>query len=297
MKSKLGKFFCAGALIFGTWGCPTERASPPTPPDEIRRIITYTPSLTETVFALGAGDLVVGNTVWCNYPPEAQKVERVGDILQPSYERIVALKPDLFIVQASLKEIGDKIERLGIAVLRVPILQLEDIAPSIETIAKAIGREARGKELIEEISKTIQEIQRKVEKEKPPEVLLVLERQPGTILDITAVGPNNVIDSLLRIAGGKNVLHDFQSPYPKVSKEEILKRSPEFIFDFSVHGLSDKGNDEEALQSWSSLASVRAVKEKNIVVIPKDFDFYPGPRIGTIAERLARILHPQLFRE
>ncbi len=260
-----------------------------------QRIISFTPSLTETLFVLGAGNRVLGTTEWCNYPPEAKTRARLGGIGNPNYERILSLNPDLFVISAALGEIAGKVERMGIRVLRVPCDTLADVELSFERVGSAIGKTEEAKKFREDFQTRLKSIQTKLSDRERPKVLLVLERQSGTVLDLSVVGSKNVIDDLIRLAGAQNLFEDALLAYPKMSKEEILTRDPQYILDFSVHGYAEGGNDAQELAAWKALPTLRAVREGNIHIMPEGFDLYPGPRVPQIIEHFASIFHPELF--
>ena len=291
---KIQTFLCLASLILS--GCSRTEDSESAPRSKTpQRIVTFTPALTETVFALGAGGLVVGRTDWCRYPPETQAVEKLGGLGNPNYERILALKPDLFLVSAALKDIADKVEKLGVPVLRVRWETLQDVEAGVETIGEAIGKKEEGKTLRRRMEEDLARIVKKLEGAPRPPVLLVLERQPGTVLDLSVVGSNNVVDTLIRLAGGDNVFWDSPMAYPKASKEDILVRNPQFVLDFSVHAYSENSDEEKEKEAWKALPTLRAVREDKVVIMPSGFDLFPGPRIPQMAEAFARIFHPERF--
>lgn len=279
------------------FSCGKSRQDSPAPlPKNPQRLVTFTPSLTEIVFALGAGDRVLGTTDWCHYPEEAKKKEKLGGLGNPNYERILELRPELFLIMASQKAIADKVESLGIPVLRVPCETLQDADLAVERVGDALGKLKEARALRQSIQDKLQEIQRKISGSPRPKVLLVLERQPGTVMDISIVGSKNVMDSLIEQAGGQNVFADCPLSYPKASKEEILSRNPEILLDFSVHGYSPQGDDAKELEAWKGLPTLKAVRDGKVFIMPQGFDLYPGPRIPQIVEAFAKIFHPDRFR-
>lgn len=283
--------------FFVTLAACSRGASPHRSPEEPpQRIVSFKPNLTEIVFALGAGDRVVGVTEWCRYPEEAAKREKLGGLGTLNLERLAQIKPDLFLAAESMGDLCDRVERLGIRTLRVRDLGIEDVDAGVAVIGKALGLEAAADDLRRRMREKLDALAKRLEGAPAVKTLFVLERQPGTVLDISVVGPNNVIDSLIRLGGGQNIFADLPLPYPKASKEEILARDPEYILDFSVHGYSQGGDDAKEKAAWAALPTLRAVREGKIVIMPSGFDLSPGPRMPAIAEAFARILHPDRFQ-
>lgn len=283
--------FCAFLVACGD---PAKQAeTPPTPP---RSIVSFKPNLTEIVFALGAGDQLIGVTDWCRYPEEAKSKEKLGGLGSIDLERLAKMRPDLCLASTAMPDLCAKVERLGIRTLAVRDLEIEDIDAAIESIGKALHREEAANTLRASMKSQLASLQEKLRGKAPAKTLLVLERQPGTVLDITVVGPRNVIDSLMRLGGGENIFSDAPLPYPKANKEDILARNPEYLLDFSVHGYTEGGDDAKEREAWKALPTLRAVREGKIVIMPPGFDLSPGPRIPQIAQAFARILHPELFR-
>lgn len=283
--------FC---LFLAACGDSAKPALNPSAP--VRSIVSLKPNLTEIVFALGAGNRLVGVTDWCRYPEEAKSKEKLGGLGSIDLERLARIRPDLCLASSTMGDLCERIERLGIRTLQVRDLGIEDVDAGVAQIGKALGREDAANELRQKMKGQLATLAAKLHGRPPKKTLLILERQPGTVLDLTVVGPNNVIDSLIRLGGGENLFADAPLPYPKANKEEILARNPEYILDFSVHGYSQGGEDKKELEAWKTLPTLRAVQESKVVIMPPGFDLSPGPRMPEIAEAFARVLHPELFR-
>lgn len=257
------------------------------------------PSVTEILFALGLGDRVVGVTRYCLYPPEAQSRAKIGGHLDPNYEAVVALKPDLIVLREADTEADERFRQLGLTTLKVNHKRLEDILESIETIGRTCGLEERGRQLRAEIEAKLQKITEQTAKLAHPRVLLVAERALGTgqIEDVYVAGSYGYLDRLIALAGGQNAGAPMRGEFSVVSTEGILQLNPEVIIDL-VPKRADIEYDEEVLRhDWKQLPELPAVRAGRVYVLRDDYAFIPGPRMVLLVEKLARLIHPELQGE
>ena len=262
-------------------GCGQEGEKPSEPAPG--RIISMAPSITETLFALGLGERLVAVSNFCNFPEEAKKKPRIGGMLNPNWEVIISLSPDLVIApESSNLEAGFK--KYKIPSLLVRVNTLEDILLALEKIGQATGKSKKAKEIIENIKAEIEQISRLISVFPRPKVLLVIAYQP-----LTAAGKGTYLDELISLAGGKNILNEEQKGYPKVSMEEVVRRGPEIIFNATFGG--------ERLDFWQRYGSIPAVKSGRIYNLESDLVVHPGPRVAEALTMLARLTHPEAFEE
>lgn len=278
-------------LAAAACGGPTEpwSAEPAVQPD---RVISFAPHLTEVMFALGLGDRVVGVTRFCDRPAEAALLPRVGDAFSPEAETVVALAPDVALLSGSMTGLGAQIRRLGIDTLGLPSETIDDLHATIETLGRVFRIEEHAAALSGRIRSDLEAVRASAGggDGEPVPCVLILERRPGRLQNMTAVGGNNVIDELLTLAGGRNMLADLPSPYPKVTLEDLVRADPAVILDFSVHAFGS-GDEEAARATWAAAGPVRAVRDGHVMIMPPDLDMFPGPRIGDTARVLGRALH------
>ena len=271
----------------------TALAAPP------QRIISAAPSITETLFALGLGDRVVGVTDYCHYPPEARKKPKIGGYLRQSLETIVSLRPDLVIYERSPSNLAGQLERLKISSLEVDFRTLADIQASMQKIADAAGVPERGRALRESIMRDFDAIRTHVKNRPRPKLMFVVGRTPGTLTGLIVVGGKPYLSELIDIAGGMNAFEDAGPPYPKVAMEEVLARDPDVIVDRADMG--DQGGATEAqrravVELWSTYPKLKAVKQHRIFAVDSDIFVAPGPRIVEAARAFAEMLHPEKKR-
>jgi iron complex transport system substrate-binding protein len=260
-----------------------------------RRIVSTAPSITETLFALGIGDRVVGVSRFCNFPPEVQKLPKVGNYIKPDVEAIARLVPDLVILQRSQNELDDRLNALHIRFVEVPHDTLEDIYNEIQLIGNATGVAERSTKLIAQIRSSLGAIQTKAKAMPSPRVLVIVDRQQGTLNNLIAVGPNNYVNQILEIAGGNNVLaQSGSSPYPHISVETVIREDPDVIIDLSgtqETAESRRISRASTIALWGQYRDLTAVRSKHIYAGTTDSLVVPGPRTPIAAQRLFDFVH------
>lgn len=258
-----------------------------------RRVVSLTPSLTEILWTLGAGDRVVGVSDYCDYPPEARTRPRVGTFLQPSVEKILALRPDLILVDGVQKDVAAALQAAGggARVLAIPMNDLAQVRAAITQIGAALGdRRQEAAALLGQLDAELAEVRGLVSRRgsRPrPKVLFVVDRQLGGLRGVVAAGPGTYLDELVQLAGGSNVFADLPVRYGKVAIEAIEERQPEVILD-AVH--SDAGSAASVRADWLALRNVPAVQKGRIYVLSDREFVTPGPRLGKALRQLARLL-------
>lgn len=260
-----------------------------------RRIVSTAPSITETLFALGVGDRVVGVSRFCNYPPEVQKLPKVGSYIKPEVEAIARLTPDLVILQQSQSDLNDRLNTLHISFIVVPYTTLDDIYTEIQLIGKAAGVPEQSTSLIAQIRNSLNAIQTKAKSMPSPRVVVIVDRQQGTLNNLIAVGPNNYVNQILEIAGGKNVLAQPGLPqYPRISVETILRENPDVIIDLSGTQETDESrriSRASTLALWGQYRELTAVRSGHLYAGTTDSLVVPGPRTPIATQRLFDFVH------
>lgn len=266
-----------------------ERAAAP------KRVICIAPSITETVFAIGAGSRVVGVDDFSDWPPEVKDIPRVGGFINPNFERLLTLKPDLVIVQGFSKKVSDFCEANGIGLLRIDMDASEGVYRSIRDIGAAVGASRGAKALEERIRASLKETAEKVDGRGRPKVFFLVGYQQGTLSQLMTIGRDSFLHGLIETAGAENVFGDIAVAYPTISKESLIKRAPEII----IHAHPGRGMTEAArkqvLDEWRAFTTVPAVRDNRVIILTDDFILKPGPRIDKITRRLAKVIHPEAF--
>ena len=251
-----------------------------------RRIVTLTPGLTEIAFALGAGDRLVGATRFCDYPPEALRLQRVGGMLDVSVEKILDLAPDLVLGSPddNQKATLVQIRGLGIPMADLEASDLESILRQILDVGRLLGEEGAALRLTSGMRERAERIARAVSGERHPRILYLIWADPPIV-----PGRGTVIDDLLRRAGAESVSADEPIPWPRYSLEHIVAAQPEVII-LARHG---PGLDDGALGRWRREGlHLAAFDTGRVYVVDGDLVHRPGPRIIDGLETLARLIHP-----
>jgi iron complex transport system substrate-binding protein len=260
-----------------------------------QRIVSTAPSITETLFALGVGDKVVGVSQFCNYPPEVQKLPKVGSYVKPDIEAIARLAPDLIILQQSQNTQSERLDALHLSFIVVPNSTLDDIYAEIQLIGKAAGVPERATRLIAQVRSSLGAIQSKAKLLPSPRVVVIVDRQQGTLNNLIAVGPDNYVNQILEIAGGTNVLAKAGLPqYPRISLETILRENPDVIIDLSgTQQTEAAGRVSRAatLSLWGQYQDLAAVRSGHVYAGTSDSLVVPGPRTPLATERLFDFVH------
>lgn len=263
----------------------------PSPPAQKapQRIVSLAPAVTETLFALGAGAEVVGVSQYCDYPPAARRIPKVGTFLTPNIEAIAALRPTLVIGPASssnLREIR-ALQAMGIPVLMVGgDASMAQIERSIKQVGERIGRAGDARRLLGAMRLRMASIEERLHDVQARSVLMVVGHQP-----MVAVGRGTFLDELLALAHANNIAAEPAQAWPRLSLEYIIASRPAVILDGQM------GTDPGTPSSfWSKYPSIPAVKNHRVYGYPEDPTLHPGPRIAQTLEILARLVHPEAFR-
>ncbi len=285
------------ALVLGSWllacggGGSPPAATPAEPPAVPRRIVSLSPNVTETLFAVGAGEQVAAVTDFCTYPPEPlADMPRIGAYLNPDVERMLSLSPDLVVVLPSQSGTRERMEAAGIATLTVRNESLDEILTSIETLGEAAGRGEEGRALADELRGEMEAVQAQIAGREPVPTLVVIGRGGDDLTGIFGVGPGTFLDEVIRTAGGRNVLAEAPTLYPQVPLEEIIRLAPHVIVEVVVP--PSQLEPDQVREAWGALSSIPAVKEDRIHVLTEDYLLIPGPRAVRSAQRLLPLLHP-----
>jgi iron complex transport system substrate-binding protein len=245
-----------------------------------RRIVSTFPSITETLFALGAGDRVVGVSDYCTYPPAVLALPRVGSYIKPDAEKIALLRPDLVILQKAASSLDERLSALKIPQLDVTIGSLPDVFTMIRQIGTAAGVADRAEKLNRDIQSKLDgfraEVSSREAKGKPrPTVLIIVGRTPGLLTNLIGVSVGSYLGELLEIAGGRNVLANPAPAYPHISMETVVRLNPDFILDASFMG----EHAEHLREPWMAHPELAAVQKGQVFGLPSEPILTPGPRV------------------
>jgi len=236
-----------------------------------QKIIALAPSLTEYVFALGCNDRLVGNTTYCNYPPAAESITKVGDMVTFDYERILSLEPDLILItiEGNTKESYDKINGLGLKTFVVNPHSYENIKKAFSKIAAIFKKDSLASEMINNWDLTIEKISLQRKKYADKTVMIIVDLSP-----LMLAGKNTFLNEYLEITGLRNIAEDSPVNYPIFNREEILSRNPDYII-YPSDGTKTSSQLFEYYPEWREL---KAYRKNRIIFVDRDMYFRPGPR-------------------
>jgi len=287
--------------------CLTIFLSGPLYAKEPKRIVSLKPNITELLYAIGAGDNVIGVTTWCNKPEKAKSLPKVADYIKPNIEKIIVLKPDLVITskENSIKNPIDVLEENGIPVLMLSFKTIDDLLSSINELGKATGHIKEAKALAGKMQLELRHCEPEqsegeaIQKNSlcneiasssssPPSNYSTSQRTAGTRNDETttaliivgkrpliAAGPNTFLGEVIEIAGAKNIITS-KMPYPHINMEMILDKNPDVIIDLSMG--SEAETTYNTLKLWKGKIHTFDIS-----------NFRAGPRLGEQVERLRKI--------
>ena len=255
-----------------------------------RRIVSLAPSVTETLFALGAQADVLGICTFCDYPRDVEKIDRVGSYSAPNVEAIIAKRPDVVIgVPPNNPEAIATLRQLGIRVVIVEVDTIAQIYAAVRTIAQEAGRVAQGESLLSEMEKRMAAIRVRLEGAPQRRVLMVVGQEP-----LIAVGSRIFLDELISQAQGMNIAAEANQPWTRLSLEVAVAKQPEVIIDGSMG--SEENDKEKYLGMWKNFPTVPAVRDGRVYGTRSYTVLRPGPRLPDGFEEIARLIHPERFR-
>ena len=273
-----------------------KRGSPTVRGAVAKRIVATAPNVVESLYAIGAGERVVGVGDFCTWPPQVATKPRVGGDFNPNFERILALEPDLVVLQGRSENMAAFCRKFGIRLLRVEMLDLESIYRGLLQLGAAVGREAEADRLAARLRLGLARLSLQVAGRPRPKVLIVLGHRAGSLRVVSSAGGETFLSELIEVAGGWNVLADVAEPYPQVSKETLLRRQPEVILEFHPGRKLTAAEREALLADWRSMPSLPAVRDGRIHFLTEDYVLLPGPRVVESARRIAEALHPEVMK-
>src|SRR5438046_5518004 len=244
-----------------------------------RRVVSLLPSFTELLFAIGAGDRLVGRTTWCDYPPEAVRVPSVGDGMPPNVEAVAARHPDLVVLYRSGPNVtaAAQLERLGIKTVLFDLNLLEQLGPAARRLGVLTGHSRAADSLVH----VLDNLASQPAAPSTRSLAFIVWDNPPIV-----IGAGSYLDRLAALAGARNVFHDVGAPSAQVSIETIAARDPD-----SLALLSDRAVPPRyALRpEWRLL---RAVRDARFLFLPSQLFGRPGPRAAEAIRELRRALGP-----
>jgi len=249
-----------------------------------QRVVSLAPSITETLFAISAGDQVCGVTDQCTFPDAARRKPRVGGMANPSIEAIVGLHPDLIVMsmEGNTRADFDKLTSLGVTIFVTNPRTFRGIQRSIGQLGALTGHSDAAARIDSELQVREESVER-IRTAPPVRALLLVSIDP-----VIAAGKNTFINDLLERAGGANIAATVSGNYPALSREAILASDPAVII-ITADLSPDQSTLLARFPEWSQLAAVRGGR---VYRIDPDLISRPGPRAIEGLEHLSQFFHP-----
>ena len=277
VRGRLTACALLAALLAGCGGDPDPVALPAVP----RRVICASPAVAEIVWALGCGDRVVGVSSFTDFPPEAREKPVIGGALAPAGERILGLKPDLILSQGQSEALAAFARRHRIAFYTVPLDALGDVQAALSRYGAVLGVSPRAEKLRREMEAGLAAIPRR----EPVSVFLALGHAPGDLSGLMTAGRGTFLHELMGIAGGSNVFSDLSLPWPRISRESLIRRAPAVILDVQAVA-SDEARRAALVGDWERVG----FSAGQVRILDEEYLLRPGPRAVLAARCMADAL-------
>lgn len=265
--------------------------SPAGPQTQPTRIVSFVPAVTEMLFAMGAGDRVVGVSSYGRFPEAVRRLPAVGGLIDPNVERVLSLRPDLVIVYGTQRELRGQLDRAGINQFQYVHRDLADVTHTIRAVGALLQWHTAADRLASDIEHQLELVRQRVAGRRRPRTLVVFGRETGSLRRIHASGGYGFLHDLIQLAGGEDVLGDVRRESVELSAESVLSRGPEVIVELRYGQPLSFDAIEELRREWSALPGVPAVRNGRVNVMVGDEFVVPGPRVVLAAERLWTRLH------
>jgi iron complex transport system substrate-binding protein len=265
-------------------------------PDAARRVVSLVPNVTEILFAVGAGGQVVAVSSYDDFPPQAKSLPRVGALLDPDVERILALRPDLVMVYGSQSKLEGQLARAGIRVYSYRHAGVDNVLMAIRDVGRLTGHATESERVVRDLQSQLDGLRARVRGYPRPRTMLVIGRDAGALRGVYTSGGVGFLHELLDAAGGDDVFADIKREAVQPSNETMIVRAPQAIIE--LHAAEQPAAEvlrrERAV--WNALPSIPAVRNNRVHLLYGSYLMAAGPRLGRAAEALARVLHPEGFR-
>ncbi len=254
-----------------------------------RRVVSLAPNITEIIFAIGAGDRLVGVTSFCHNPPQARNIKNIGGYLNPNIEAILKTRPDLVIAtpNGNNKQLVSTLSKQKIPVLVCITYTLDQIFETIRIIGGTLDLSSEAARVISDMEDEIKSVKKQNSGTRPSKVVAIVGQKP-----LIVVGKGGFLDKLIEIAGGENIVSERKIRYPLYSYEELISAGPEVIIDLSVGGYDSQLGCSNVLLHWQKFTTVPAVRNNRVHCISDDALLVPGPRAINSLPDLVRLISP-----
>ncbi len=259
--------------------------------DQSKRIISLAPSITESLYQLGAEEDLIGLTSYCNYPPETKTKETIGTLINPNIEKIYSLSPDLVLAANGINrsQTIEKLRDLGLKVIALDECNsFDEVAKNFIRLGKLTQREEKARDIVRATEKEVNSIAKRTKGAPSVKVFWEVGARP-----LVSAGGKSFANEFIEYSGGINIFADTSIRYPRVSREEVLSKNPQVIILVTMGDVTGKERTY-----WQKFKDLEATKNNRIYVVDADKVCRPTP-ISFLAglKEVARLLHPEAFEE
>lgn len=287
---------CGAALgmsLLSLAGCGPAYTPRATPPGTGRQgVISMAPNLTETVFALGQGESLIAVGDYDDYPPEVNKLPRVGGYLNPDLEKITLMKPELLLLPGQHQKVTEYAALNQLPISNINMDSLVTIDQGIQEIGNLLGAAHQARMLRDKLRNDTARLRSAMAPLPRPRVLVITSRQPRDLNQLYTAGGGTFVGEIVDIAGGENIYGETDQRYLEASKETLVMKAPEVILEFHCGAQLAEEDKAALIADWQAMPSLPAVKDQRIYIITDSHALRPGPRIIEVARILAGLLHP-----
>ena len=256
-----------------------------------KRVISIIPATTEMLFAMGAGSQVIAIGSYDHFPPEAQKLPKVGALIDPNVEQILQMRPDLVVMYGTQTELKRRLDRANIAYYSYVHRGLADITQTMRTLGLRVGAADAANALAGRVERQLADIRERVANSPHPKTLIVFEREPRSLRNIYASAGRGFLHDMLEVAGGTDAMSEIHRESVQMSTEMVLASAPDVIIELRY---SKDDINAADMTAWNTLSVVPAVKNRRVILLTGEEFVVPGPRVGAATQRLAAALHPEV---
>jgi iron complex transport system substrate-binding protein len=287
----LGGLAAIGAIALGVGVLAAQPAvRPPRPQAPLHRIVSLIPAVTEMLFAIGAGDDVVGVSSFDHYPPAVEARTRVGGLVDPDFERIISLRPDLVVVYLTQTDLIARLDRAHLPIFKYQHAGLADVTATMRTLGTRIGHAQDADREATRIERELDAVRASVAGRPRPRTALVFGREAGALRGIFVSGGIGFLHDMLETAGGADAFGDVRQQSLQASTELLIARAPEVILELRPNEgwREDRLRQEEAV--WKGLPSLPAVRSGRVYILADDRLLVPGPRVAEAVRLMAHAI-------
>lgn len=249
------------------------------------------PALTEWIFTIGAGERLAGVAQFSNYPPAARQKPVVGGYINPSFEQMLLLKPDLIVTQGHSEKVTGFCRQRGIPLLALEISDLAHTHQAVRQLGTALGLKAEAERVLRGITDGFSAVRLAAAGKPRKKVFFCIGRNPGSLNGLYTIGANAAyLSELIRMAGGEDIFADVEQGYPQISKEALLTRAPEVIIEPRPGENLTPENMAALKREWQPLSGIPAVQSGQMYFPTEDYLMIPGPRLALAAKKLVELI-------